>query len=477
MALEKSWSHPASLSLRVTALVGITTTLCLLVVGLIIQQSIDRHFAEQDAEEIQIVADSLRDSLESSAMDLDNVDINALFQYAAAGHLGIYFMVAEENGSILYSMPGPDLSVVAASTGLVETVDSDSLFTWMDNEQTFRGAVLSIDVPTANTSAGISRQFIITVAAAMDFHMSFMESFNTTLWGIMVTASLITVFVAWVAVMQGHAPLRYVSSRIRSVGYDHLDLRLDTEKVPAELIELVSSFNDMIERVENAFNRLSNFSADIAHELRTPITNITTQTQVALNKSRNTEEYREILYSNLEEYERMAKMVNDLLTLAKTEGGLLKPLFTELDLAIEISELFEYFEVLAEEKGISLELTGKCKPVRGDRSMVRQALSNFVSNAIRYTPEGGRVQVSLKTEGDNALIRIENPGPDIPQEYLPKLFDRFYQTDPSRQGEGIGLGLAIAKSIVDIHDGAIEVSSSGGTTVFSISLPIAAPGQ
>lgn len=471
MALENRWNHPASLSLRVTALVGITTTICLLVVGLIIQQSIDRHFAEQDAEELQIVADAVRSSLSSTGSDLDNVDIATLLQSAMSGHLGIYFMVAEENGSILYSMPGPDLSSIVDRAGLVEVIDSDALFSWMADEQTFRGAVLNINVPMENSGAQASRLFTVTVAAAMNFHMNFMQSFNNTLWGIMIVASLITIFAAWVAVVQGHAPLRYVSSRIRSVGHDHLDLRLETDQVPAELVELVSSFNDMIERMEDAFHRLSNFSADIAHELRTPITNITTQTQVALNKSRSTEEYREILYSNLEEYERMAKMVNDLLMLAKTENGLLKPTFAKLDLSIEAAELLDYFEALAEEKGISLVLTGQCELIRGDRSMIRRALSNFLSNAIRYTPEGGSVHMKLDTAGDNAFVTIENPGLDIPQEYLPKLFDRFYRADPSRQGDGVGLGLAIAKSIIDIHNGTILVSSSNGTTIFSISLP------
>ena len=230
----------------------------------------------------------------------------------------------------------------------------------------------------------------------------------------------------------------------------------------------------MIGRLEDSFVRLSHFSADIAHELRTPLTNLITQTQVGLGKSRSLEEYRELLYSNLEEQERLTKMVNDMLWLAQSEHGLLKPVWEPLDLAREVRELFDFFEALAEEKHIQLVLEGKAPIIQGDRAMLRRALSNLLSNAIRHTPVGRSVLIRLDSSGEGrALLSVQNPGPEIPAEHLPRIFDRFYRVDPSRQrqSEGAGLGLAIVKSIVEAHEGNIAVISERGVTRFTISLP------
>lgn len=472
MTAQNNKNRPASLSLRVTAFVGITTTICLIILGYMVQQSIDIHFAEQDAEQLQVVADSVRSSLTDSYTGQADFDFHDLLESAVSGHQGAYFMVLDPNGRNLYSMPGPDLSVMVANAGVVEELNSSSLYGWVENEQNFRGSVLNMDIPLLNSTPGASQPFSVAVASTMEFHMGFMESFNRTLWSIVAGVSLVTILAAWFAVHQGHAPLRSVSHKIGKVSSDQLDIRLDADQVPVELVELVMSFNDMMGRMEDVFHKLSNFSADIAHELRTPITNITTQTEVALSKARDVDEYQEILYSNLEEYKRLTKMINEVLTLAQTESGLLKPLFEDLDLAAEIGVLFDYFEAWSEEKEVSLSLEGDCQIVRGDRTMIKSALSNLLSNAIRNTPPNQTVTVTLRTVGNSSLVAVENPGAEIPAEDLPRIFDRFYRVDPSRQGEGTGLGLAIAKSVVDIHGGNISATSDGGITIFLVQLPI-----
>jgi two-component system heavy metal sensor histidine kinase CusS len=230
----------------------------------------------------------------------------------------------------------------------------------------------------------------------------------------------------------------------------------------------------MIGRLEDSFTRLSHFSADIAHELRTPLTNLITQTQVALGKARTLDEYRELLYSNLEEQERLAKMVNDMLWLAKSDHGLLKPVQVPLDLASEVKELFDFFEALAEEKHITLSLEGHTLAVNGDRAMMRRAISNLLSNAIRHTPAGERIRIHLSTAAnDTASLSVINPGSTIPAEHLPRVFDRFYRADPSRarQSEGAGLGLAIVRSIVEAHGGRVEAISDQHVTTFTLYLP------
>ena len=305
----------------------------------------------------------------------------------------------------------------------------------------------------------------------MDYHAGFLERFRYTLWLMVLSGTLITAFLGWMAVRQSHAPLHTIVDQIRQVGTDDLNARLSSSAFPRELAALADSFNNMLERLESGFNRLSHYSADIAHELRTPVTSLLTQTQVALTQSRSVDEYREILYSNMEEYEHMAQMITDMLFLAQTDNVLKDTQKIPIDIKQEIQILFDFYEALAEEKNIRLVCHGKAT-VRADRPMLQRALSNLLGNAIRYTPVGNTVTVQLEHDNKGIItIGVENPGTDIPEEHLEHLFDRFYSADPSRQSSGVGLGLAIARSIVEAHAGKIAVTSSGGVTCFMIKLP------
>lgn len=168
-------------------------------------------------------------------------------------------------------------------------------------------------------------------------------------------------------------------------------------------------------------------------------------------------------------------MIGDMLFLAKADNGLIIPTREPVDLAAEITDLFAFYEALAEDKGITLTSHGEGK-VAGDRLMLRRAISNLLSNAIRHTPRGGSVSVSTRAEDGFVSVAVENPGEPIPAAHLPRIFDRFYRVDPSRQriSEGAGLGLAITKSIVDAHGGKIQ-ARSGETTCFEIRFPVIQP--
>jgi two-component system heavy metal sensor histidine kinase CusS len=313
----------------------------------------------------------------------------------------------------------------------------------------------------------------IVVATPIDYHLKFLASFRRTLWLMIASAIVVMSVMGWLAVRQGHAPLREIVDRMRRVSANERASGIPPASVPRELGDLAVSFNEMLRRVDEAFQRLANFNADIAHELRTPITNLMTQTQVALSRARTVDEYREILYSNMEEYERMAQMVGDMLFLAQADNDAGTRESTLVDLVAEVRGLFEYYEGWAEEQGVSLALDGAATVV-GDRSLLRRALGNLLSNAVRHTPAGGTVRVSLGTSDDGAVtVAVENPGTPIPARDLPKIFDRFYRVDPSRQrkGEGAGLGLAIVKSIVEAHEGTIEAVSDEQGTRFRITIP------
>ena len=268
---------------------------------------------------------------------------------------------------------------------------------------------------------------------------------------------------------------RLASLRLVPTKYFKLSHRLPLESAPVELAELARSLNEMLARLEEAFRRLSDFSSDIAHELRTPVSNLMTQTQVVLSRARSVDDYRSILESNAEEFEHMARMISDMLLLAKAENGLVVPNRETLNLAAEVLALFDYYDAVAEEKGLHLTLEGDAE-VSADRLMLRRALGNLLSNAVRHSAPNAALRVNISASLDAVSICMENTGDTIPQEYLERVFDRFFRVDPSRQRstEGTGLGLAITKSIIVAHGGTISVASIGAVTTFTIRLPRAA---
>jgi len=464
--------RPASLVLRITLFVGLATTLSLIALGIFVQRSIALHFVEQETEELQVIAESVHSSLALFANGSSASELGEELEGAVAGHHGVYFLVANESNSPIYATPGPDLESVAGTIGKVDSINSQSLYTWNESGAAYSGAVLEYSIANSNAIGRSPQNFTVVVAASMDEHFEFLSDFNRSLWGIIIGISVFAILAAWVATRQAHAPLHDLSAKISSISSDHLDLRLEESKVPAELAELVHTFNTMIIKMEGVFERLSNFSADIAHELRTPITNMITQTEVSLSKARDTDEYREILYSNLEEFEHMSKMVSDMLFLAQTDNGLIQPTFEHLRLVDEVKELFDYYEAFAEEREVELVLNGECPGMLGDKSMLRRALSNLLSNAIDHTAQGKTVVIDLDSDGKAVIVSIENSGIGITPEQLPKIFDRFFQADPSRQREGAGLGLAIVQSIIKVHNGSINATSDKGVTRFEIRLPI-----
>ena len=455
---------PLSLAARVMCFVGASVGLSLLLIGNLVLNVVERHFAEQDAEEVAVINKAVIDVLRNN--NDSNLQLSKALFGAVSGHHGVYYQVRNQQGKVVFESAGANLSVVKDSLRQVTEISAGDLQVWHADDKTFRGVL------THNTIGG--HNYLVITAIDIGFHLQFLHKFRLTLWLIMVLTWAVTLLAAWYGVHKAHAPIRRLSNKMGDIQADRLDMRLAPSFVPSELQDLVSSFNHMIGRLEDSFNQLSHFSADIAHELRTPLTNLITQTQVGLGKSRTLEEYRELLYSNLEEQERLAKMINDMLWLAKSDHGLIKLEQTPLDLSDEVRELFGFFEALAEDKKIALTKEGHAHLILGDKAMLRRAISNLLSNAIRFTKSGETVLVRLDNPSDHEVsLTVENPGSAIPAEHLPNLFDRFYRVDPSRarQSEGAGLGLAIVRSIIEAHSGRLEVTSKSDKTAFIIYLP------
>ena len=313
----------------------------------------------------------------------------------------------------------------------------------------------------------------LTLLLDITHHQHFLQRMQHLIWLTVGLSALATALLGAWAARSGLRPLRRMSAVARGVSAQSLNARLPETDMPPELAEMAHHFNAMLGRLDDSFQRLSAFSADIAHELRTPLSNLLTHTQVTLTRPRPIEDYREALHSNLEELQWMAQLVNDMLYLAKADHGLLMPRREPLDLAEEVDVLLEFFAPLAEDAQVRLSRDGNAR-MEGDRSMLRRALSNLLDNALRFTPAQGEVRVLIVEQPKVLSLTVENTGGGISEDLLPRLFDRFYRADPARHegsNEHAGLGLAITRSIIRAHGGQIRCESNRGWTRFVIELP------
>ncbi len=315
----------------------------------------------------------------------------------------------------------------------------------------------------------------LSVQAALDpiHHTHFMGRFQLILWAYVALATLASGLLGWLAARNGLSPLRAMKARAQAVSAHRLDERMPVDAVPVELADLAQSLNDMLLRLQTDFERLSAFSSDLAHELRTPISNLLTETQVTLSQKRTADDYRNTLASNSEELQRLARMVSDMLFLAKTEHGLALPHPEAIALETEVAALADFYEALAADKSLQLVTEGAAQ-MEGDRLMVRRALSNLLSNAIRHAPEHGQVCIAIRSTPQGAEVSVSNQGEAIAPDVLPRLFDRFYRADTARRhpaSDGAGLGLAITRAIMQAHGGTVSASSANGINRFTLVFP------
>jgi heavy metal sensor kinase len=284
------------------------------------------------------------------------------------------------------------------------------------------------------------------------------------------------------------APVEQMAERARLITAERLGDRLPVDNPNDELGRLATVFNETLGRLELSFDRMRSFTADASHELRTPLTALRSVGEVGLRGRRDANAYREIIGSMLEEVERLARLVDRLLTLSRADNREFQLAVDTVPLGALAQEVADQLDVLAEEKGqqITIERAGDPRWT-GDPLVLRQALMNLVDNAIKYTPEGGRIVIRVANSGDDAIIEVRDSGPGIPEELRARIFDRFYRVDSSRSRntEGAGLGLSIAKWAVEVNHGTLTLAetNAGQGSVFRITLPraphtqVAAPGR
>ena len=289
--------------------------------------------------------------------------------------------------------------------------------------------------------------------------------------GVMILAGIGGLFLA----SRVLRPVEQITKTAQEIGEGDLSRRIDV-KTNDELGKLASTLNDMIGRLEEAFNRQRQFTADASHELRTPLAIMQAEATLALSKERTEDDYRKSLETISQESSYMSSVIGKLLFLARSDAGKEQLTFEDVDIKNLIVELSTNIEALAQDKGIKFTVDAQeSLIVNGDKVKLRQLFINILENAIRYTPNDGNISVSAVKKDENALVAISDTGVGIPPEHLPHIFERFYRVDKarSRAEGGVGLGLAIAKYIAESHGGKIELESQVGKgTTFNITIPL-----
>lgn len=458
-----------SLTLRLTLLFAAGSTVVLVVLGYLVAMAVQRHFVEIDRDELLGKVELVRHMLSKPGTAADFTAMPGRMDDALIGHRHLHVRISDPAGRLLYSTPEsqfPDEHF--PMTSAPPESSRPDVATWSHGRHALRGTMVIVD-----TSYPDVPRVVVAVAISIDHHVAFFQGFARTLWISIALSVLVTAILGWIAAARGLRPVRQMAAVAQSISASRLHDRLGLAELPSELVDLATAFNDMLARLEDSFRRLSDFSSDLAHELQTPLSNVMTQTQVALSRPRTAEEYREVLYSSLEECDRLARTIADMLYLAKADHGQIVSRAEQVDLASEARKLFDFYDALVEDRAVRLSCSGEAS-LQGDKLMIRRALSNLLSNAIAHTPAGGQIEVLLHADSSGAVtIRVRNEGETIPAAHLPRLFDRFYRVDPARERTtgGAGLGLSITKSIVAAHGGTISASSADGVTEFKIALP------
>lgn len=271
------------------------------------------------------------------------------------------------------------------------------------------------------------------------------------------------------------APVDRMAERARMINAERLEDRLPVDNPHDELGRLATVFNETLGRLESSFAQMRRFTSDASHELRTPLTAIRSVGEVGLRGKRDENAYREIIGSMLEEADRLALLVDRLLTLSRADAGGGKLSSDLVDLSGLAGEVAEELDVLADEKHQSVTVDCMAHPSWvGDRLVLRQALLNLVDNAIKYSPDGAQIMIRVDESPEDAILEVSDTGPGIPKELQSRIFDRFYRVDESRSRNygGTGLGLSIAKWAVEVNGGCLTLESrNGGGTTFRITLP------
>ncbi|WP_396330689.1 heavy metal sensor histidine kinase [Burkholderia anthina] len=330
--------------------------------------------------------------------------------------------------------------------------------------------VMTKTVPIAGS--GERPDLKLIVASSCERTQRMLRRFVWTLAALIATATVITLMLSRAVARFGLAPLERLSQDATAISATNRRQRLQTEALPTELRDLAASFNGALERIQQTYARLEAFNADVAHELRTPISILIGQTQVALtSRDRSVDRMRQTLQSNLEEFERLRVIINDMLFLSRSDRGERATDLKHVSLADEVRRMLDFLEIPLDEAQLRAELHGDARAAV-DPSLFRRAMTNLLINAIQHSAPGATLNVTITRRDTLVDVSVENPGEPIDPVQRSHVFERFYRLEEARANskENHGLGLSIVKAVAEMHGGSVFVACSGGINTFGFSV-------
>lgn len=451
-------------------------SLILALILIVFSSGVYIYFKNSLQKSIDAKIKSIADVLSSSILETHGANVFSNFERYLEDVLGKkpkgkFIQIMDSSGRIGAKMSDIDTENLPTSfTSLERALKGEVVYETIEYQSKYR--VRTVIVPIMDKNKITS---IVQVGTSL-------EDFDETMKRLLIiflisipTSIAITTVSGYFLARKALKPVDKIRRAAIKISSSNLDERIDIGEKKDELARLATTFNDMIERLKDSFHRINQFSIDVSHELKTPLTILKGETEVALRKDRDTSEYKKILKSNLEEIDRMTKIIDDLLLLSKAETNNI--VISKEDIAIKdlIVDICMNMEIFAKNKGVELIL-GHIDDVnlKGDEIKLRRMLSNIIENGIKYNLDGGKVEVYSSLNNGYINIYIMDNGIGIPESDLKFIFDRFYRGDKSRKREtGSGLGLSISKWIAEAHKGTIEVKSAPSEgSVFIVKLPL-----
>ncbi len=458
---------------RTISLLTIFVVISQVIIYIWVQHSVNGHFKQMDSEIITHAAFNLRkqvikDADQTPLSDSSNSSSSAV--PANEDHLhsswldyDLKTLIANKSGQLLSSNPSVFSNELPKDFNLLALWQKhhEQHFVLTINDRNYRAIIIQ------------NNQTLAFIALPIDVHHQYLMQFNRQLSMILIAITLLLISIAALSVYWGFAPLSTIVQKMKSINPERLDERVIVSNMPQELRPLAESYNLMMAKLENNFESLSRFSDNIAHELRTPLATLSTQTQVMLSKPRDNSEYIEQLHHQHNTLEQLSGLINNMLLLAKTQKGLTNSQLHRVDTESMMTKLMSYYEMIAEDRDISFEKAGDFYAVLGDESLLQRLFANLISNAIYYAASDSVITISA------TILRLNNPKKEalsskhsllrialtnrldkpLSQSEADKLFERFYRHNKtSNKHSGTGLGLSIVQAIAQAHKGQVKIT-------------------
>ena len=449
---------PLSIALRLTVWYAISAFALIFAATAFLYWVLATNLVREDARFLTDELDTVRMVLRAAPAGAWKTD---LASRVSSGDRQLYVRLLDRDGAVILETDGmsqilrPPTAAALAAVGSARGVGEDTRAVSGETFQTLTGPGVEGDPSLGYIQVAMNR--------AAEEHL--LALYRARLLGVLSLSLIACAVVGLLIARAGIRPIQRIGRTAERIGSSTLHERIQIDGLPAELSTLAQAFNAMLDRLEDSFARVSRFSDDVAHELRTPIHNLRGEIEVAMARPRTATEYSEVLSSCLEESGRLSRVIQSLLFLARTDNAT-EPLQREpVDVDRALKSVAEFYEAAASEAGITLTVATPPAPhAMLNRTLFQQAVGNLVSNALAHTPPGGSIRIEARGDGEGLCIAVADTGWGISSEQLPHVFDRFFRTDPARTGSehNVGLGLSVVKSIVERHGGRAEVLSELG---------------